>query len=163
MDHVASMVAYQQGQAGRSRVTKKCWEFFDAYKQIPFSDQACEKDAYLSVFNSETRAPSIFKQRVLPFRSIASATALLRVSFALWAIGNRLLELMWSAHLDDFLSLSEAASAKCADMCVASLFSFLGWRLSEDKLVPFSSVCKASGVWPSTPTRREELRSSLLT
>lgn len=40
---------------------------------------------------------------------------------------------------------SEAASAKHTDMYIASLFSFLGWRLSEDKLVPFSSVCSVGG------------------
>lgn len=87
----------------------------------------------MSVFNPETGAPLIFKQRMVP--------ALLKISFA-----NRLLKLTWSAYFDGFLSLSEAASAKRTDMCVASLFSFLGWRLSEDKLVPFSFVCKVLGV-----------------
>lgn len=38
------------------------------------------------------------------------------------------------------------SSSKHTGLCVSALFSFLGWKLSEDKLVPFSSVCKILGV-----------------
>eukprot|EP00438_Fugacium_kawagutii_P001422 Skav211637 [mRNA] locus=scaffold3476:7948:11312:+ [translate_table: standard] len=84
--------------------------------------------------------------RVLPFGSIASVTAFLRVSLALWAVGNAKLKLAWSAYFDDFLSLCEKTSAKHTDMCIAAMFSFLGWKLSEDKLILFDSVCEVLGV-----------------
>lgn len=89
---------------------------------------------------------SVFRQRVLPFGSIAWVTAFLRASLALWAVGNKLLNLTWSAYFDDFLSVSEWSSSKHTDLGISALFSFLGWQLSEGKSVPFSSVCKALGV-----------------
>lgn len=61
---------------------------------------------------------------------------------AVWAVGNHVLKLTWSACFDGFLSLCEGAAMKHADMCVSALFSFLGWGLSEDKLVSFDSGCK---------------------
>lgn len=80
----------------------------------------------------------------------------------------------WSAYFDDFLSLSEESSQKHTDMCIAALFSFLGWKLSEEKLVPFDSVCKVLGVKldlrsaqlgsvfvANTEDRAEELTTSL--
>ena len=75
-----------------------------------------------------------FKQRVLPFGSIASVTAFLRVSLAIWKIGSSLLRLMWSAYFDDFLCLSRESEAKHVDFCVSS------------KLLPFASIRKVLGV-----------------
>lgn len=98
------------------------------------------------MFNPENQTASVFKQCVLPFGSIASVTAFLRVPSALWVVGNRLLKLMWSACFDGFLSVNEAISCGHTGLCIASVFSFLGWKRSEDKLVPFSSICKILGV-----------------
>ena len=51
----------------------------DAYKQVPLSDEAFDLDSYLAVFDPGASSPKIFKQRVLPFGSVASVTAFLRV------------------------------------------------------------------------------------
>lgn len=64
----------------------------------------------------------------------------------MWAVWGHLLELTWSSYFDDFFYWCEGASMKRRDMCMSALFSFLGWRLSEDKLVSFDLVCKVSGV-----------------
>lgn len=32
------------------------------------------------------------------------------------------------------------------DMCISAFFAFLGWRLPEDKLMPFDSACKSLDV-----------------
>lgn len=103
------------------------------------------EDGFLAVVNPALQTASVCGQRVLPFGSIASVTVFLRVSLALWAVDNRLLKLTWPAYFDSF-SVSEATSAKRADLCITSLFCFLGWKLSESKLVPFLSVCKVLGV-----------------
>ena len=84
----------------------KCWDLSDAYKQVPLSDNAFELDSYLAVYDPSSKDAKIFKQGVLPFGSIASVTASLRVSLAIWKIGSSLLKLMWSAYFDDFLCLS---------------------------------------------------------
>lgn len=144
------MVAYwlkaQRGLAQPSELEAKCWDLSDAYKQIPLSDSAFEREAYLAVSDPEEQRAVVYQQKVLPFGPIASVTAFLRVSLALWALGNHLLHLTWSAYFDDFLSLSDKSTAKHTELCITALFSFLGWKLSADKLVPFDSCCKVLGV-----------------
>lgn len=148
IDHIASMLAYwlkaSEVKQGRSELQAKCWDLSDAYKQIPLSDFAYEKDAYLAVFCPGTGRAEVFRQKVLPFGSVASVTAFLRVSLAIWAVGNKLLKLPWSAYFDDFLSICEGAAAKHTDMCIAALFSCLGWKLSEDKLLPFDTILQSA-------------------
>lgn len=70
----------------------------------------------------------------------------LKISLALRAVGDQLLKLPGLAYSEDFLSIAEGSSAKHTDLRVPALFLFLGWKLSGDKLVPFSSVCKVLGV-----------------
>eukprot|EP00438_Fugacium_kawagutii_P031568 Skav201075 [mRNA] locus=scaffold5595:979:2202:- [translate_table: standard] len=178
IDHIASMVSYwlraSSSLNGRAELVAKCWDLSDAYKQIPLSDEAYHRDAFLAVYCPESQKAEVFRQKVLPFGSIASVTAFLRVSLALWAVGNAKLKLAWSAYFDDFLSLSEKASSTHTDLCISAMFSFLGWKLSEDKLLPFDSVCKVLGVRldlssakpglvrvANTPERVEELVEEL--
>ena len=73
-------------------------------------------------------------------------TAFLRVSLALWKIGSSLLHLMWSVYFDDFLCLARSSESRHVDFCVSTLFSLLGWKVSEHKLLDFNTVCKVLGV-----------------
>ena len=92
--------------------------------------------------SSKGSSAKIFKQCVLPFGSIASVTAFLRVSLALWKVGSTLLHLMWSVNFDDFLCLARNSESKHVDFCVDALFSLLGWRISKNKLLDFSALWK---------------------
>ena len=123
----------------------KCWDLSDAYKQVPLSDEAFELDLYLAVYDPDSKVAKIFKQRVLPFGSIASVTAFLRVSLAIWKVATSLLHLMWSAYFDDFLCLARQSESKHVDFCVDAIFSLLGWRVSKHKLLAFDSLCKVLG------------------
>lgn len=100
--------------------------------------------AFLAIFSSESGQAEIFRQRVLPFGSLA--TAFLRVSLAIWAIGNGLSKLAWPAYFDDFRSLCEDAASKRADVCISAIFASADWKLSGDQLTPFDSVCEVWGV-----------------
>ena len=82
------------------------------------------------------------KQCVLPFGSIASVTAFLRVSLALWKVGSTLLHLTWPVYFDDFLCLARNSESKHVEFCVCSLFSLLGWRISRNTLLDFNTFCK---------------------
>ena len=149
IDHIASMTACWMKSGNLSQedpLVAKCWDLSDAYKQVPLSDNAFELDWYLAVYDPSSKDAKMFKQRVLPFGSIASVTAFLRVSLAIWKIGSSLLKLMWSAYFDDFLCLSRESEAKHVDFCVSSIFSLLGWKVSTHKLLPFASICKVLGV-----------------
>ena len=80
------------------------------------------------------------------FGSIASVTAFLRVSLALWKVGSSLLHLMWSVYFDDFLCLARNSESKHVDSCVDALFSLLGWKISKNKLLEFNTLCEVLGV-----------------
>ena len=150
MDHIAALVAcvLREAEAGRSSVTleAKTWDLAHAYKQVPLSDSAYDADSFLVVYNPNLGQAEIFQQKVLPFGSIASVTAFLRISHALWKLGAKLLHLLWSSYFDDFFSITEAALSKHTELIITSFFNILGWDLSSDKLIPYESVCKVLGV-----------------
>lgn len=95
VDHIASLICCIMRSAGMSGqkvdLCAKTWDLSDAYKQIPMSDEAYSLDVYLAVFCPETTVPKVFQQKVLPFGSVASVTAFLRVAYAIWRLGTRLL------------------------------------------------------------------------
>ena len=149
IDHIGSMIAFwvRSGSlSAKDGLVAKCWALSDAYKQVPLSDEAFHLDSYLAVYDPGCLSAKIFKQCVLPFGSKASVTAFLRVSLALWKVGSTLLHLMWSVYFDDFLCLARSSESKHVEFCVDSLFSLLGWRISKNKLLDFSTLCKVLGV-----------------
>ena len=90
--------------------------------------------------------PTTKPMLILPFGSIASVTAFLRVSLALWKVGSTLLHLMWSVYFDDFLCLARSSESKHVDFCVDALFSLLGWKIPKNKLLDCNTFCKVLGV-----------------
>jgi len=150
VDHVASMIAcvlrHAEDRSQRPNLVAKTWDLADAYKQIPLSDRAFSQDAYLVVFCPDTSKAEVFQQRVLPFGSVASVTAFLRVAHGIWRLGHQLLKLMWTSYFDDFFFVTDAASAKHTDLVVLTMFNLLGWKLSADKLIDYHTACKVLGV-----------------
>ena len=149
IDHIASMIAFWMRSgplSAKDGLVAKCWDLSDAYMQGPLSDEAFHLDSYLAVYDPGCSSAKIFKQCVLPFGPIASVTAFLRVSLALWKVGPTLLHLLWSAYFDDFLCLARSSESKRVEFCVDFLFSLLGWRISKNKLLDFNTLCKVLGV-----------------
>ncbi len=147
IDHIASMLAFWMKSGSlnsEDQLVAKCWDLSDAYKQVPLSDEAFGLDSYLAVYDPSCHSAKIFKQCVLPFGSIASVTAFLGVSLALWKIGATCLRLMWSVYFDDFLCLARNSESKHVDFCADALFSLLGCRISRHKLLEFSALCRYS-------------------
>lgn len=85
VDHVTSMIVSllrsSEHKARKLELVAKTWDLADAYKQIPLSDRAFDLDAYLAVYCPTTNKAEISQQRVLPFGSVASVTAFLRVGY----------------------------------------------------------------------------------
>ena len=178
VDHIAAMCSEYLRASGLAgffpQLMAKCWDLSAAYKQVPLSDAACHLDGYLVVYNPQTQSAEIYRQQVLPFGSIASVTAFLRCSLAIWHIGSTLLHFCWSSYFHDYLNICEQAETKHVDICISLLFQLLGWKLSEEKLVPYDVCCKVLGVeltLTSSPTghfclsnteaRRKELTAFL--
>lgn len=153
VDHVASMIACllrsSERKARKLELVAKTWDLADAYKQIPLSDRAFDLDAYLAVYcptGPTTNKAEIFQQRVLPFGSVASVTAFLRVAHGVWKLGSRLLKLIWTSYFDDFFSVAEEPTARHTDLVIMSMFNLLGWKLSSGKLIDYHTMCKVLGV-----------------
>ena len=146
IDHIASMLAFWMKSGSLSvgdGLVAKCWDLSDAYKQVPLSDEAFHLDSYLAVYDCSSA--KIFKQCVLPFGSIASVTAFVRVSLALWKVGSTLLHFMWSVYFDDFLCLARSSESKHVDFCVDALFSLLDGRYPRTSFWISTPCAKCAG------------------
>ena len=99
IDHIAVMLALCMRNGSVSpedSLVATCWDLSDAYyKQVPLSDEAFDLDSYLAVYYPDANLAKIVKQSVLPFGSIASVTAFLRVPHAIRKVGSALLWLLW--------------------------------------------------------------------
>ena len=150
IDHIAALVACflkaSDGKREGPNLVAKTWDLKDAYKQIPLSDHAYSQDSFLAVFNPKTGTAEVFQQKVLPFGSIASVTAFLRVAHGVWKLGAELLQLAWTSYFDDFFSVTHEVTARHTEFVIAAMFRLLGWNLFSEKLVDYHTVCKVLGV-----------------
>ena len=150
IDHIAALGACLMTELGKvgkyESLVSKCWDLSGAYKQLAISDAAFELDAFLAVWDPWTSSGSFFKQRVLPFGSIASVTAFLRCSLAIWMIGSGILKLCWTSYFDDYLHIEVPNLKEHSELCVQLLFDVLGWKVSSEKLLPYDTLCKVLGV-----------------
>ena len=133
-------------RAGISENLKaQCWDLRKAYKQL-FVSASSLCDSYIGVWNPSTGVPEIYLQLVLPFGACASVNGFIRAATGLWGLGTVQLKLHWSGYYDDFFAVSRARCSDHTQLVVASFFRLLGWDISDDKLVAFSTVAKVLGL-----------------
>ena len=89
-----------------------------------------------------------FQTRALPFGSVRSVHAFLRVAHSLWAIATSEFLVPWTSYFDDFVTFSDSNEQVAVDGSVRFMFKWLGWRFAEsgDKAPPFSGCVSALGV-----------------
>ena len=56
------------------------------------------------------------------------------------------MHLCWTSYFDDYLNVCMQEETRHVDICISLFFQLLGWKLSEDKLVPYDVCCKVLGV-----------------
>ena len=102
LDVVAGMVsswpARAKEQNANTPLAAKTWDLKAAYKQLPLSDAAFDRDSYFVIFDPRSKEPAVFKQRALPFGSRASVTAFIRSALGVWTVAVKLLFLVWSVY-----------------------------------------------------------------
>lgn len=126
-------------------VLGKSYDLHKAYKHLRISDDGLN-DAYICVYNPEKRRAELFGQYVLPFGACASVHGFCRTSFGLWAIGIRVLRILWTVYFDDFVVFEERALSRHCEFVVSTFFKMLGWATSVDKENDFSCNLKALGI-----------------
>ena len=89
-----------------------------------------------------------FKKRALPFGSVRSVHAFLRVAHSLWAIATSEFLVPWTSYFDDFVTFSDSNEQVSVDGSVRFMLKPLRWRFAEsgDKAPPFSGRVRALGV-----------------
>ena len=72
----------------------------------------------------------------------------LRVSNAIWYIGVKALNIIWSCFFDDYVSFCREEHISSTNMTVSLLFKLLGWKFAEegDKADEFSKEFGALGI-----------------
>ena len=102
----------------------------------------------IAVLNADNNQVELLGLNSLPFGSVGSVGAFLRVSLAVWYVGIRALSLSWSAYFDDCTALSTQQLAQNTTGCVEMLFDLLGIDFARDgsKATPFASKFKTLGV-----------------
>ncbi|CAE7812845.1 unnamed protein product [Symbiodinium sp. CCMP2592] len=152
IDIVAGMLGcwlnewFRSGRSEHAAPVCKAWDLRTAYKQLPLSDSSYELDSYFILFNVERGEGEVYKQRVLPFGSTASVTSFIRAAYAIWKLGAVALTLAWSEYFDDYLNVCGAAFAKHCDFVITMFFKLIGWEVSRDKELSYSSMCVVLGV-----------------
>ena len=89
-----------------------------------------------------------FQMRAVPFGSVRSVHAFLRVAHSLWAIATSEFLVPWTSYFDDFVTFSDSNEQVSVDVSVRFMLKLLGWHLGElgDKAPPFSGSVNALGV-----------------
>ena len=118
-----------------------------AYRQCAIRpDHACH--SYIAVADPGTRQVKCFRMRALPFGSVMSVHAFLRVANSLWAILVSAFDIYISNYFDDFVAIAEEPETQNVTAAVCMVFKTLGWIFAEegDKAPPFNSAVTALGV-----------------
>ena len=84
----------------------------------------------------------------LPFGSVRSVHAFLRVAHSLWAIAVSEFLIPWTNYFDDFVTFADSNEQVSVDASVRFLLKSLGWRFAEsgEKAPPFGELVNALGV-----------------
>ena len=148
-DCIAAGVAHRM-RAARDRkkslrLVARSWDLSKAYKNLPLHSESLN-DAFLCVFNPDTKKTEVYGQVVLPFGARASVHGFCRTSLGVWVIGTSLFTLHWSVFFDDFVGFESPELARVHDLCVATLFNLLGWETASDKETSFGSIAQVLGL-----------------
>ncbi len=128
-------------------VLARSFDLKSAYRQIFVKEDEREL-GYIAIYCPEDKEAKIFRTVALPFGSIQSVYAFLRLSSAIWHIGVCHLDIAWTSFFDDFLVYSDSPLASHTEKTVEMLFDLLGWKIAKEggKAMPFSDNLDCLGV-----------------
>ena len=125
----------------------RSFDLKNAYRQCAVSPES-RPFSYIVVGDPNTKSLKAFRMRALPFGSVKSVHAFLRVASSLWAILTQIFGVLCTNYFDDFVALADAREEKNVDHTVKAVFNLLGWVYAQDgpKAPPFGGVVTALGV-----------------
>ena len=123
------------------------YDLSGAYRQCAVHPDSLEFSYILVAVPGEDRSVA-FQMRALPFGSVRSVHAFLRVAHSLWAIAVSEFLIPWTNYFDDFVTFADSNEQVSVDASVRFLLKSLGWRFAEsgEKAPPFGELVNALGV-----------------
>ena len=128
IDKLAAVLACALDCAPPSHLTSWVGRNYDlkaAYKQYGVHPEDREL-VRLAVNRPNQEAPEMLGLNALPFGSVASVSAFLRVSYALWKIGIVLARVLWTSYFDDFTNVCRSVLKANTAWAIECLFDLLG-------------------------------------
>ena len=119
----------------------------DAYRQCAIATSSFAF-SHIVVREPATGLPKAFKMLALPFGSIKSVHAFLRIAHSLWFLAACALDVMWTNYFDDYVCCCPKSEATHLSMTIHAFFHLFGWPFAEtgSKAVDFDAMCKELGV-----------------
>ena len=104
--------------------------------------------AFVAVYNPDKARAEVFQLLAAQFGATRSVYSFLRLSNAVWYIGVKALNLIWSCFFDDYVVFSRDEHVNNAEQSVSLLFKLLGWKFAEegDKADTFCREFGALGI-----------------
>ena len=150
--HTVDVLASLLMQAMTSSPNTEEWcvrtlDLKDAYRLCAISTSSFPF-SHIVVREPSTGLPKVFKMLALPFGSIKSVHAFLRIAHSLWFLASCALDVMWTNYFDDYVCCCARSEANHLSMTIHAFFRLLGWSFAEtgSKAVDFDIMCKALGV-----------------
>ena len=150
--HTVDVLASLLMQAMTSSPNTEGWcvrtlDLKDAYRQCAIATSSFAF-SHIVAREPSTGMPKVFKMLALPFGSIKSVHAFLRIAHSLWFLAACALDVMWTNYFDDYVCCCPRSEANHLSMTIHAFFHLLGWSFAEtgSKAVDFDIMCKALGV-----------------
>ena len=104
----------------------------DAYRQCAFATSSFAF-SHIVAREPSTGMPKVFKMLALPFGSIKSVHAFLRIAHSLWILGTCALDVLWTNYFDDYVCCCPKSEANHFSMTVHAFFHLVrrGWGQSS--------------------------------
>ena len=128
-----------------SRLVARAWDLSKSYKNLALHPDSVS-DAFLAVWNPDTKRTEVYGQLVLPFGARSSVHSFCRTSLGIWIIGVSVFMLHWGVYFDDFIGSEEPCLARLFELCADGLFMLLGWATSSDKASKFDTIAQVLGL-----------------
>ena len=148
LDVVASLASYiMLKTGGRTAWSGRAFDLTGAYRQCAVHPDSY-KFSHIAVANPSDGRVYAFCMKALPFGSVRSVHAFLRLSHAIWYCAIELLQILWCSYFDDFVTFCPTLEADSVTNCIHTYFRLIGWRFAESgaKAPPFNTAFTALGV-----------------
>ena len=146
-DFIAAMLLEVLKHSNGVPLMGRSFDLKSAYKQLAIARKSLSF-AFVAVYNPKRSKAEVFQLLAAPFGATRSVFSFLRLSNALWYIGVKALNIIWSCFFDDYVVFARDEHTHNTNQTVSLLFNLLGWKFAEEgeKAESFSKEFGALGI-----------------